>query len=283
MELIDFWLWSCKSYFEFITRQGCAGSLSWTAPYCRWESSHLGFLVPPAAKPLCVLCSGAAHPDALRGLRTNPDPFFPPCSPVHGCARHLGVPAPAVPCRAALRARGGPGAVHSRRQAVAWWPQLGRWQAPSPSPPRVMVPVLSTATERLQTWTRCKVSPEFTDSLEAITLGCINCSFHRNKMLTGGKPRCSRQVSINAAAAAGKGGSAGSVSAMLTPMHPPMSMAHGLQFAHPPPPPRCGPPPGGRGCPAGPPAQLRVPGVLRSSVSAVGSGAPCFSETLGCH
>lgn len=105
MEFIDFWLWSCKSYFKFFTCQHCTGSLSWTAAYYGWESSLVGFLMPPAAKPLCVPCSGAAHPDALRGLRANPDPF-PSCSPMHGCAWRCGVPAQARPCCIAPRKRG---------------------------------------------------------------------------------------------------------------------------------------------------------------------------------
>lgn len=53
-------------------------------------------------------------------------------------------------------------------------------------------------------------------------------------MLTGGKPRCSRRSSINATAASGKGGSAGLVSARLTPLPPAVPVAQGLQFAHPP-------------------------------------------------
>lgn len=128
-----------------------------------------------------------------------------PCMAVPN-TKYLGVPTPTVPrCTAGEGRRG---AVHSRAQAVAWWPH--------PSPPPALLsshmnygPILSTATESLKTWTRCKVSPEFTDSLEAITLGGINCSFHRNKMLTGGKPCCSRHSSINATTAAGKRGICG--------------------------------------------------------------------------
>jgi len=134
--------------------------------------------------------------------------------------------------------------------APAWWVASPPCQ-PTPRPTRVMVPVLSTATERLKTWTRCKVSPEFTDSLEAITSGGINCSFHRNRMLTGGKPRCSRRFSINAAAATGKGGSAGSISAVPSPMHPPCPRlgvpSHTLPRSR------------GRGCPLVPPHSSRSP------------------------
>lgn len=144
MEFIDFWLWSCESYLKFITCQDCTGSLGWSAEYYNWETSLVSFLVSPAAKPLSVPCSGAAHPDALRCLRANPDPF-PSHSSVLGCARHLSMTAPAVPpCTTEEEKQG---AEHTRCQAVTWW------QVPHPSPlqphsSHIQITVLSSSLQQ---------------------------------------------------------------------------------------------------------------------------------------
>lgn len=66
---------------------------------------------------------------------------------------------------------------------------------PPPQHPHAPCTRIGSSLRSLETWSRCShlVSPVFTDSLEAITPGGINAAFHRNQMLTGEKPRCSRR------------------------------------------------------------------------------------------
>lgn len=191
--------------------------------------------------------------------------------------------ASAGPCRVAPRKRGDEELCPTGVRQRLGGPSSAGGKVPHPIPPPAPLsshtnygPVPSAATESLKTWSRCKVSPEFTDSLEAITLGGINFSFHRNKMLTGGKPHCSRQSSINAAAAAGKGEFAGWVSAMSTPIIPPCGQLR-VSNSHTHTPPRCGPTPGGRGCLAAPPAR----GPLGPEAFGEGCGQWCTAFLLG--
>lgn len=156
MEFIDFWLWSCKSYFKFITCQSHSGSPSWAAARYRSESSPVGFPVPPAVTPLCVPCSGAAHPDAQRGLRAIWEQTLAPSPPA---ATGTAVPDTSVcqhwPCCASLHQ--GKGAMRNCAQQISGSvlvAQLDRWQAPlvpahlQPCSPHTQIMIPSSPLQR---------------------------------------------------------------------------------------------------------------------------------------
>lgn len=248
MEFIDFWLGSCKSYFRFITCQSHTGSLSWTEAITDQGVPHGLSSATCCETPLRALLWNS-HPDARRGLRATWEQTLAPCPPA---AAGVAVPGTALAmlCLAVPWKGSHEGLCTAHGRQRVGGPAWEVASPPRPSPPPALHcshtnydPFLPTAMESLKTWTRCRVSPGFTDSLEAITLGGINYAFHRNKMLMGGKPCCSRQCSTNTAAAPGKKGFSGLVSAMPTPVNPPCPQLRAFQMS-----PLCGPHPRGRGC-----------------------------------
>lgn len=133
MDFIDFWLWSCKSYFKFITCQGCSGSPSWTAAYYGWERA-LSWAFPchellqsPSAPPALEQPTLMLWEVSEQSLTSSPPAA--PCTAVPAASACQRQPMPRCTVEEGRR-----GAVPDRRQAAAWWPQLGGWQAPPSHP-----------------------------------------------------------------------------------------------------------------------------------------------------